>query len=136
MKDREESICIFFLIKLNSTLRYVFYKSNCLYLDLHKNIRISKININFIKILLAFYRFNWFDSMIVFKVTNILFSILFFRDERKVYYYYYVLFVIISIAFYSMNQQTRILFSNNSTLFSSRCHFSFQCETSACTFVC
>lgn len=52
------------------------------------------------------------------------------------YYYYYVLFVIISIAFYSMNQQTRILFSNNSTLFSSRCHFSFQCETSACTFVC
>lgn len=64
-----------------------------------------------------------------------LFSILFFRNERKVYYYY-ILFVIISIAFYSMNQQTRIFFSNNSTLSSSRCHFSFQCETSACTFVC
>lgn len=92
-----------------------------LYLDLDKNIisRWLKLILILSKSWLHFIDSIWFDNINSIKRTNILFSILFFQKWKKSVLLL-LLFVIISIAFYSMNQQTRIFFSNNSTLFSSQ----------------
>lgn len=88
-----------------------------LYLDLDKNIisRWLKLILILSKSWLHFIDSIWFDNINSIKRTNILFSILFFQKWKKS-----AIIIIISIAFYSMNQQTRIFFSNNSTLFSSQ----------------
>lgn len=122
MKNQEGKYLYIFLIELNSILRHVFPNPIVrLYLGLDKNIipRWLKLILILSKSWLHFIDLIWFDNTNNIKRTNILFSILFFQKWKKSVLLL-LLFVIISIAFYSMNQQTRIFFSNNSTLFSSQ----------------